>query len=75
MKEAVFLSTPREGVSSTRNPAKRLLAFWRQRKREEILHPFLKERIPMGLIPFIRAQLLARYLRGDLDDYPACLWR
>jgi len=54
---------------------KDVLALWQTKKQEEIMHPFLKERIQIGLIPQIQAQLLARYLRGNLDDYPAFLWR
>lgn len=48
---------------------------WQKRKKEEIIHPFLKEKIPIGLIPFCQAMLLARYMRGDLDGYPPFLWR
>ena len=48
---------------------------WQKRKKEEIEHPFLKEKIPIGLIPYCQAMLLARYMRGDLDGYPPFLWR
>lgn len=48
---------------------------WRLRKRETILHPFLKEKIPIGLIPHTQAMLFARVLRGDLDRYPPFVWR
>lgn len=48
---------------------------WQKRKREEILHPFINEKIEIGLIPYVSSQLLARVLRGDLDEYPAFLWR
>lgn len=48
---------------------------WRQRKQEQILHPFLKEKIPIGLIPYTQAMLFARVLRGDLDRYPPFVWR
>lgn len=54
---------------------KKVLSLWQQRKRDEIVHPFLKQKISMGLIPFVQAQLLARFLRGDIDDYPAFMWR
>lgn len=54
---------------------KRLLDLWQQRKKEEIVHPFLKEKIPWGLVPHVQAMLLARGLRGDLDGYPPFLWR
>lgn len=54
---------------------KMILSSWQSRKRESILHPFLKEKIPIGVIPFAQATLLARTLRGDLDDYPPFIWR
>ena len=51
------------------------LTDWQNRKKELIRHPFLEEKIPWGLVPFVQAQLLARVLRGDLDVYPAFLWK
>lgn len=48
---------------------------WQNRKIEIIEHPFLKEKIPWGLVPHTQALLLARYLRGDLDEYPPFLWK
>lgn len=51
------------------------LSHWQERKRETITHPFLKEKILWGLIPYVQALLLARYLRGDLDGYPPFLWK
>lgn len=52
-----------------------VLSAWRERKRDEITHPFLKEKIPIGLIPYTQAMLFARVLRGDLDLYPPFVWR
>ncbi len=54
---------------------KQILSAWQARKRESIQHPFLKEKIPIGVIPFAQATLLARTLRGDLDEYPPFVWR
>jgi len=54
---------------------KTVLEAWQKRKREEITHPFLAEKIPLGLLPYAQALLLARYLRGDLDGYPPFFWR
>ena len=54
---------------------KRVLAAWQERKQEEIVHPFLDEKMTIGLLPFIQCRLLARYLRGDLDAYPAMIWK
>lgn len=62
------------GVLMDDDTRKAVLAAWQKRKKEEITHPFLKERIPFGLIPHVQAMLLARHLRGDLDTYPPYFW-
>lgn len=54
---------------------KMIISSWQTRKTKTILHPFLKEKIQIGLIPHIQAMLLARVLRGDLDQYPPFVWR
>lgn len=54
---------------------KSFLHKWQERKREPITHPFLEEKLPWGLVPYVQSLLLARYLRGDLDDYPPFLWK
>lgn len=51
------------------------LQKWQERKRETITHPFLEEKLPWGLVPYVQSLLLARYLRGDLEDYPPFLWK
>lgn len=52
-----------------------VLTAYQERKREELRHVFLEEKAPIGLFPYIQAQLLARHLRGDLDAYPPFLWK
>lgn len=54
---------------------KQVLVSWQKRKQEEIIHPFLNERMTLGLVPYVQATLLARYLRGDTDGYPCFLWK
>lgn len=54
---------------------KTVLVSWQERKRDELTHPFLGEKAPLGLVAHLQAQLLARTLRGDLDGYPAFIWR
>lgn len=54
---------------------KKLLVEWQNKKKEVITHPFLKEKVEWGMVPYVQAMLLARYLRGDLDGYPAFLWK
>lgn len=62
-------------VRLTEDAKKTILVEWQKRKNEEITHPYLNEKIPIGLIPHIQAQLLARFLRGDLDEYPPFYWK
>ena len=63
------------GVRLTDAARKRVLVAWQERKRDEIRHPFLDEAMPFGLVPHAQAQMLARHLRGDLDGYPAFVWK
>ena len=62
-------------VFLTETGRKSFLQKWQERKRETITHPFLEEKLPWGLVPYVQSLLLARYLRGDLDDYPPFLWK
>lgn len=52
-----------------------VLTAYQERKREDLRHVFLNEKAPIGLFPFLQAQLMARHLRGDLDGYPPFLWK
>ena len=62
------------GIIMNDETKKKVLTVWQERKKEQIIHPFLKERIDFGLIPYVQAMLLARFLRGDLDAYPPFFW-
>ena len=57
------------------NVRKTFLNAWQTRKQEEIRHPYLGEKVEWGLVPHIQALLMARFLRGDLDEYPPFLWK
>ena len=64
------------GAVFLRDPARRtFLQKWQERKKETITHPFLEEKLPWGLVPYVQSLLLARYLRGDLEEYPPFLWK
>jgi CRISPR-associated protein Cas1 len=54
---------------------KTVLTCWQERKQDQIVHPFLGEKVTVGLLPHLQARLLSRHLRGDLDAYPAFLWK
>lgn len=52
-----------------------VITAWQERKKQERRHPFLDETAPLGLVPYLQAQLLSRHLRGDLDAYPPWFWK
>ena len=70
-----FIAQDGGGILLEEATRKTVIAAWQTRKQEEIEHPLLNERIPLGLVPYTQALLLARYIRGGLDGYPAFLWR
>jgi len=70
-----FLYQGEKGVVLTDKGRKIFLTAWQNRKKETILHPYLNEKIPIGLLPYVQAMLLARYVRNDIDDYPVFLFK
>lgn len=64
-----FTVRPGGAVLMSDEARKKLLVAYQERKKEEITHPFLEKKTPLGLLPFLQARLLARTLRGDLDNY------
>lgn len=70
-----FASGETGGVTMNDATRKAVIAEWQARKTEQIRHPFLGEDLPIGLLPYTQALLLARHLRGDLDGYPPLLWK
>ncbi len=70
-----FIQKENGAVIMDDNTRKIILSSWQERKQETIKHPFLDEKIEWGLVPYVQAMLLARYIRGDLDEYPPFLWK
>lgn len=68
-----FVMQGEDSVMMTDNGRKVILTAWQTRKKEQIVHPFLNEKVPIGLLPYVQSQLLARMIRGDLSDYPVFL--
>lgn len=62
-------------VLLTDDGRKKFLKAWQERKRDTITHPYLEEKLSWGMVPYLQALLLARLIRGDLDDYPPFLWK
>jgi len=70
-----FQKTESGAVLMDDKTRKELLVAYQKRKQEDIRHPFIDENIHVGLIPYVQALLMARYLRGELDGYPPFLWK
>lgn len=68
-----FLQQGDEGIIMTDSGRKIILSAWQNRKKEQITHPYLNEKVNIGLLPYIQSMLLARFIRKDLDDYPVFL--
>ena len=75
VKPENFQTQDSGAVLLTDDGRRTFLKAWQEKKRETLSHPFLGEKLAWGMIPYIQALLLARYLRGDLDAYPPFLWK
>lgn len=70
-----FVQHENGAVTMGEDARRAFLKAWQAKKQEVITHPYLKEKLPWGLVPYIQALLLSRYLREDLDAYPPFLWK
>lgn len=70
-----FIYRENGGVQLSDDGRRTFLRRWQERKKDSLTHPFLGEKMPWGLVPYLQALLLARYLRGDLESYPPFLWK
>ena len=70
-----FVKSETGAITMDDDTRKEVLVAYQKRKQEEIQHPFLGEKMVIGLLPHVQALLMARYLRGDIDAYPPFLWR
>ncbi len=75
VQEKGFKKTESGGVVMDDETRKAVLVAYQDRKREEILHPFTEEKVTVGLLMYMQALLMARYIRGDLDGYPPFVWK
>jgi CRISPR-associated protein Cas1 len=70
-----FQKSDSGAVTMTDETRKTVLVSYQERKQKEIFHPFIEEKITIGILFHVQALLLARFLRGDLDGYPPFLWK
>jgi CRISPR-associated protein Cas1 len=65
-----FVQQAAGGIIMDDATRKEVIGAWQKRKQEEIVHPYLEEKVPIGLLPYCQALLMARFIRGDIDNYP-----
>jgi len=70
-----FIKREDGAVLLTEQGRKNFFSAWQKRKSEELKHPFIEEKVEWGMLPYVQAMLLARYIRGDLDCYPPFMWK
>lgn len=70
-----FVEKENGGIILKDESRKKYLAAWQNRKKEIITHPFLQEKVEWGMLPYIQAMLLSKYIRGDIDGYPPFIWK
>jgi len=70
-----FIKREDGAVMLTENGRREFFSAWQKRKYEELKHPFIEEKVEWGMLPYVQAMLLARYIRGDLDCYPPFMWK
>ncbi len=75
IKDEHFQTSASGAVEFTDEGKKKFLSAWQEHKKEQLTHPYLKEKICWGLVPHVQSLLLARYLREDIDGYPPFMWK
>ena len=75
IKPSDFVQKENGAVLLNENGRKAVLNAWQNKKKEVIKHPFLNGKVEWGLVPYVQSLLLARYIRGDLDEYPVFMWK
>ena len=75
IKPEGFSTSESGAVLMNEDVRKIVVAAWQERKQDEILHPFLGEKMPIGHILHVQARLLARHIRGELEEYPPFFWK
>lgn len=70
-----FVGTESGAIEMTAETKRMLIAAWQERKQGELTHPYIEEKMKMGFVPHIQARLLARHIRGDLEQYPPFAWK
>lgn len=68
-----FETQPTGAVLLAGDGLKKVIARWQEKKRTDFMHPYLRQKIPWGLLPYVQSNLLAKYVRGEIEEYPCFL--
>lgn len=69
IKPEDFEERPGGSVQMSDDARRTLLTAWQQRKQDEVRHEQLGHSIPLALMPMVQARLLARFVRGESNQY------
>lgn len=75
MNDKDFELQPTGAVWLNDEGRKKLLTHWQEKKRSDLEHPYLKQKMPFGLLPYVQSNLMAKYIRGEVDEYPCFISR
>jgi CRISPR-associated protein Cas1 len=70
-----FVQSENGAVTMDEVTRKTVIAAWQERKQDELTHPYIGEKMMIGLLPHVQARLLARHIRGELESYPPFVWK
>lgn len=70
-----FETQPSGAVFLNKDGKKKVLSAWQDKKRSVIMHPYLKQKIQLGLLPFVQSNLLAKFIRGEIQEYPSFIMK
>lgn len=70
-----FIKKENGAIIMNDDTKKIFLSAFQEKKQEKITHPFLEEKIEWGMVPYVQSLLLARFIRGDIEEYPPFLWK
>lgn len=75
LKKGDFEYQPSGAVYLNDEGRKKVITRWQEKQRAEIMHPYIKQNIPLGLLPYVQSNLLGKFVRGEIEEYPCYLYK
>lgn len=70
-----FVTSASGAILMSDEARKKLIAAYQKKKEDVLTHPYIDKKMHIGILFHTQAQLLARYIRGDIDGYPVYIWK